>query len=132
MTEEGFKKKFRFCRPEVGETFSQFTVRLSSYLTRWIEMSKISSSFKVLFDLMLRNQILHVCNFELSVFLKQNVPTTADEMCLLADQLMETRNTSAKTLCAKVMKKSEVSKLSEKQIEYTLSTRTKIKVCPDK
>ena len=66
---------------------------------------------------MLRNQILHVWNFELSVFLKQNVPTTADEMCLLADQLMETRNTSAKTLCAKVMKKSEVSKLSEKQIE---------------
>ena len=34
MTEEGFKRKFRSCRPEAGETFSQYTVRLSSYLTR--------------------------------------------------------------------------------------------------
>ena len=110
MTEEGFKRKFRSCRPEAGETFSQYTVRLSSYLTRWIEMSKITTSFEALFDLMLRDQILHVCNFELSVFLKQNVRKTADEMCLLADQFREARNTSAQTLCAKVMKASVVSK----------------------
>ena len=64
---------------------------------------------------MLCDQILHVCNFELSVFLKQNVPKTADEMYLVADQFREARNTSAQTLCAKVMKKSEVSKLPEKQ-----------------
>ena len=62
-----------------------------------------------------------MCNFELSVCLKQNVPYTADEMCLLADQFSEARNTSAQTLCAKAMnvKKawvlyghSEVSSLS--------------------
>ena len=46
---------------------------------------------------MLRDQILHVCNFELSVFLKQNVPKTAHEMCLLADQCREAKNTSAQT-----------------------------------
>lgn len=39
LTEDGFKRKFRSSRPEPGETFSQFTVRLGSYLTRWIEMS---------------------------------------------------------------------------------------------
>ena len=55
-----------------------------------------------------------MCNFELSVFLKQNVPKTADEMCLFAYQFREARNTSAQTLCAKVMKEYEVSKLAEK------------------
>ena len=33
LTEDGFKRKCRSCRPEPGETFSQFSVRLSSYLT---------------------------------------------------------------------------------------------------
>lgn len=28
LTEDGFKRKFRACRPECGETFCQFTVRL--------------------------------------------------------------------------------------------------------
>ena len=40
MTEDGLKRKFRACRPEVGESFSQFSVRLASYLTRWIEIGK--------------------------------------------------------------------------------------------
>ncbi|XP_062590636.1 uncharacterized protein LOC134252230 [Saccostrea cucullata] len=114
MTEDGFKKKFRSCRPEVGETFSQFTVRLASYLTRWVEMSKITCSFEALFDLMLRDQMLHVCNFELAVFLKQNVPKTVDQMSMLADQFREARNTSAINLCSKAVNKPEVSKVPEK------------------
>lgn len=36
-TEDGFRQKFRRCRPEVGETFLQFSVRLSSYLDRCVE-----------------------------------------------------------------------------------------------
>lgn len=89
LTEDGFKRKFRSSRPEPGETFSQFTVRLGSYLTRWIEMSKIPRTVDGLFDLMLRDQILHVCNQELTTFLRQNVPKTADELCKLADQFSE-------------------------------------------
>ena len=106
MTEDGFKRKFRACRPEVGESFSQFSVRLASYLTRWIEMSKIPQTFDDLFDLILRDQLLHVCNYDLLVFLKQNVRKTAEELCTLADQFREARNTSATTLCSKGIKKS--------------------------
>ncbi|XP_065921901.1 uncharacterized protein [Magallana gigas] len=40
LTDDGFKKKFRSCRPDPSETFSQFAVRLSSYFDRWIEMAK--------------------------------------------------------------------------------------------
>jgi hypothetical protein len=106
MTEDRFKRKFRACRPEVGESFSQFSVRLASYLTRWIEMSKISETFDDLLDLILRDQLLYVCNYDLLVFLKQNVTKTAEELCMLADQFREARNASATNLCSKVIKKS--------------------------
>ena len=33
LTEEGFKRKYKKCRPENGETFQQFTTRMKSYVT---------------------------------------------------------------------------------------------------
>ena len=41
LTEEGFKRKYKKCRPENGETFQQFTTRRKSYFTRWIDMASI-------------------------------------------------------------------------------------------
>ena len=41
LTEEGFKRKYKQCRPEKGETFQQFTTRIESYFTRWIDMASI-------------------------------------------------------------------------------------------
>jgi hypothetical protein len=41
-------------------------------------MSKISETFDDLFDLILRDQLFHVCNYAFLVFLKQNVPKTAE------------------------------------------------------
>ena len=105
MTEDGFKKKFRSSRPDLAETFTQFTVRLSSYFTRWIEMAKIPKTFDGLFDLILRDQLLHICNQELAIFLRQNVPKTASEMCKLADQFSESRFANAAHLCFKPSKK---------------------------
>ena len=74
MTEDGYKRKFRSCRPEQGETFSQFTVRLSGYLFRWLEMSLTSNTFEYLFDLVMRDQLLHICNRDLTLFLKERSP----------------------------------------------------------
>ena len=36
MTERGFRKKFRYSRPERSETFIQFSSRLCSYLNKWL------------------------------------------------------------------------------------------------
>ena len=46
LTEEGFKRKYKKCRPENGETFQQFTTRMTSYFTRWIDMSGIEKSYE--------------------------------------------------------------------------------------
>jgi hypothetical protein len=55
-------KKFRAFRPESGETFQKFAVRLGGFFNRWIEMSGIALYYENLRHLMKRDQFLHVCN----------------------------------------------------------------------
>ena len=62
LTEEGFKRKYKKCRPENGETFQQFTTRMKSYFTRWIDMASIEKSKEGLQDLILREQLTFICN----------------------------------------------------------------------
>ena len=49
MTERGFRKKFRYERPEKSETFMQFSSRLRSYLNKWLKMAKIEESSRELY-----------------------------------------------------------------------------------
>ena len=102
-TEDGFRQQFRKCRPEKGETFAQFTVRLSSYLTRWLEMGGVTKSFAGLYDLMLRDQLLSICNKDLLLFLKERIPNSIERMSVLADQYKEARQANILTLvyCSK-------------------------------
>ena len=95
------KRKFRSCRPDPGETFLQFSKRLDSYFQRWVEMSKIDKTFQGLADLILRDQFLHVCNRDLSLFIKERIPKSIDEMSTLADQFREARFTNAASLVSK-------------------------------
>ena len=101
LTEDGFKRKFRASRPEGAETFAQFSVRLSSYLNRWIDMSKTNKTFDGLFDLVMRDQFLHVCSKDLSLFLRERTPSSMADMADLADQFREARLTTASNLTAK-------------------------------
>ena len=54
LTEEGFKRKYKKCRPENGETFQQITTRMKSYFTRWIDMASMEKSYEGLQHLILR------------------------------------------------------------------------------
>ena len=58
MTERGFRKKFRYSRPERSETFIQFSSRLCSYLNKWLTMAKVEKSFEAVCDFMAREQFL--------------------------------------------------------------------------
>ena len=48
MTERGFRKNFRYSRPEWSETFIQYSNRLCtcSYLNKWLTIAKIEKSFE--------------------------------------------------------------------------------------
>ena len=71
LTEEGFKPKYKKCRPENGETFQQFTTRMKSYFTRWIDMASIEKTYEGLQDLILREQLTFICNRDLELFLRE-------------------------------------------------------------
>lgn len=117
LTDDGFKKKFRSCRPDTYETFSQFAARLSSYFDRWIEMAKTPKTYDGLYDLMLRDQFIFVCSQDLKLFLKERIPKSLSTMAELADQYKDARNISAVQVTGKskvIQKKPEVSSKSEK------------------
>ena len=65
MTERGFRKKFRYERPEKSETFIQFGSRLRSYLDKWLKMAKIEESYEAVCD------FLYSCSGELYVHLRK-------------------------------------------------------------
>ncbi|MEW8548611.1 MAG: hypothetical protein AB2693_34350, partial [Candidatus Thiodiazotropha sp.] len=91
LTEEGFKRRYKKCRPEVGETFQQFTARMKSYFTRWVDMSGIEKNFEQLQDLVLRDQLMFICNRDLELFLREREPKSLESASKLADQFKEAR-----------------------------------------
>ena len=91
LTEEGFKRKYKKCRPENGETFQQFTTRMKSYFTRWIDMASIEKSYEELQDLILREQLTSICNRDLELFLREREPKSLEQASKLADQYKEAR-----------------------------------------
>ena len=91
MTERGFRKKFRYSRPERSETFIQFSSRLCSYLNKWLTMAKVEKSFEAVCDLLARDQFLEACSRELFVHLKPKAFENLDAMAKEADLFAEAR-----------------------------------------
>ena len=105
--------------------FLQFAVRLESYFLRWIDMSKIDKSFKGLADLILRDQFIHVCNRDLTLFIKERTPKSMEEVATLADQFREARFTNAASL---VTKSGPIQTTGHKGQGQPLSSRPKPEV----
>lgn len=95
LTDDGFKTKFRSCRPEQCETCAQFSARLCSYFDRWIEMAKVLRTFDGLYDLMLGDQFIHICSQDLRLFPKERIPDNLQKMADFAYQIKVARNISA-------------------------------------
>ena len=91
MTERGFRKKFRYSRPERSKTFIQFSSRLCSYLNKWLTMAKVEKSFEAVCDFMARDQFLEACSRELFVHLKPKAFENLDAMAKEADLFAEAR-----------------------------------------
>ena len=91
MTERGFRKKFRYSRPERSETFIQFSSRLCSYLNKWLTMAKVEKSFEAVCGFMARDQFLEACSRELLVHLKPKAFENLDAMAKEADLFAEAR-----------------------------------------
>ena len=62
---EGFKRRYKRCRPDSGETFQQFTSRMKSYFAKWVDMFGIDKIYDGLADLILRDQLAFISSSEL-------------------------------------------------------------------
>ena len=113
LTEEGFKRKYKKCRQENGETFQQFTTRMKSYFTRWIDMASIEKSYEGLQDLILREQLTFVCNRELELFLREREPKSLEQASKLEDQYKEARYVDIVSLTYKNNERSRSRSNSE-------------------
>ena len=54
LTDADFRNKFRQAKPQDGESFSQFGIRITGYLDRWIELSETSLSYEGIRDVLIR------------------------------------------------------------------------------
>ena len=89
LTEYGYRRKFRVSTPETDESPDQFIVRLSTYLIRWLELSKTEKTFEGLKDLIVKEQFINSCPKELAVHLRERAPETLEEIAKIADQYLE-------------------------------------------
>ena len=113
LTEEGFKRKYKRCRPENGETFQQFMTRMKSYFTQWIDMASIEKSYEGLQDLILREQLTFICNRDLELFLCEREPKSLEQASKLADQYKEARYVDIVSLTYKSNERSRLRSNSE-------------------
>jgi len=86
LSEDGFKRKFRTARADIGESPTQFITRLASYLQRWVELAGADQSYNGLTALIIREQYLSLCSPDMAMFLKERITTSLDELGKLAEQ----------------------------------------------
>ncbi|KAK3895902.1 hypothetical protein Pcinc_000402 [Petrolisthes cinctipes] len=88
-TEEGFRKKFRFGKPQRGESVAQFVTRLRNSLKRWVELSKCEQTYDGVTDLFIGEQFLQTCGKPLQIHMKERFPLTLKEMIAIAESYVQ-------------------------------------------
>jgi hypothetical protein len=109
LTEEAFRKKFFTTRPEKDETPSQFVVKLSRYLNRWIECTGIEKTFKSLLELLICERFLKQCHSELEAYLRESKHVEFSELAKVAERYIDAHGGSISESKV-VQKKSKESK----------------------
>ncbi|GFO34863.1 retroviral-like aspartic protease 1 [Plakobranchus ocellatus] len=92
LTEDGYRRKFRTCKPAEGESPDMFIVRIVTYLDRWIELSKTDKSYEKLKDLIVREQFMDTCPEDLATSLREKDLHTLERVAKEADLFLKTRN----------------------------------------
>ncbi|GFO35685.1 reverse transcriptase [Plakobranchus ocellatus] len=92
LTEDGYRRKFRTCKPAQGESPKTFIVRIVTYLDRWIELSETDKSYEKLKDLIVREQFMDACPEDLATSLREKDPPTLERVAKEADLFLKARN----------------------------------------
>ncbi|GFN91294.1 hypothetical protein PoB_001780000 [Plakobranchus ocellatus] len=92
LTEDGYRRKFRSCKPAEGESPDMFIVRIVTYLDRWIELSRTDKSYEKPKDLIVREQFMDACPEDLATSLRERDLPTLERVAKEADLFLRARN----------------------------------------
>ncbi|GFN74002.1 hypothetical protein PoB_000050800 [Plakobranchus ocellatus] len=92
LTEDGYRRKFRTCKPAEGENPDMSIVRIVTYLDRWIELSKMDKSDEKLKDLIVREKFMDACPEDLATSLREKDLPTLERVTKEADLFLKARN----------------------------------------
>ena len=86
LNAEEYRIKFRQTKREGRDSYKEHVQKLEYYLKKWIELSDIDQTYEDLFDLVLREQVLDTLPADISIFVKDREPQTAEEIGQIASQ----------------------------------------------
>ena len=93
LTAEEYRKKFRFTKRAIGDTYKEYVTKLERYLDKWVELDLADRiSEKSLKDMILREQFLNSLPADLSVHIKDRKLNDAKTMGEVATEYELNRN----------------------------------------
>jgi len=113
LTEKGYRKKLRESQAEQDETPQQLIVRLASYLDNWVELS----SCKDLRELILQEQFITSCPFDLSTYLRERKINNLESLAETADRCLRAHDRKLSYI-AKITPDEEDTKTSSEVTDH--------------
>ena len=89
LTSEGFRRKLRSAKPEAGETAQQFIHRMRGYLGKWLKLGGYKEEYDDLIEIILVEQFHKSCSKELSMFIRESLPSSLLDLAKIADRYKE-------------------------------------------
>ena len=89
LNEEGFRSKFKSCKPEEGESGVQYGHRILKYFERWTELAHVDESKEGIIDFIIRDQFLHSIPKQMAMFIREREPSDIGIVTELADQYLK-------------------------------------------
>ncbi|XP_072178202.1 uncharacterized protein [Diadema setosum] len=93
---EAYRVKFRELKVDRDETYTEFSVKLTDLLGRWLQGAGALNDLDRLKEEILKEQMLKQVPFDLRVWLRDHEPDTLGDMARLADQYVISRKGAGK------------------------------------
>ena len=98
LTGEGYRIRMRDAKPEQDESPQQFIYRLSSYLQKWVTLTKTDQSFEGLKNLIIHEQFMSTCPKQLAIYLREKATYCLEDLAEYAQKYLEAHDRSPSSL----------------------------------
>ena len=89
VTAQTYRKKFRSSRREPGELFAAYSLRLKSYLQKWMDLAEFQRDYESLEEMMVVDQMRKQMSKPLRTFLGEQGAERIDVVNKLAERFVE-------------------------------------------